>query len=559
MRIRQMATTAFAGLRGALGTAEVVFGLICAAIFVVASELEVMEELIEQMRLHEDWELDELILGLTVVGLCSLIAMIGRGLTLRLERSRREHAEEEVRWLALHDPLTGLANRRYVDELVAQDAADRRRTPDRRGDAQSLARGRDRRASPGMSRPARMAALAIDLDGFKQVNTLVGHDGGDELLRECAARLRRVAQGSVIARLGGDEFLVICDLASEPSPHDLALRISAALSEQMSISGVSAKVGASVGIALIPRDALDLGEAIRKADAALYRAKDDGRDRAVAYQPEMGESLDRRAQLEADLRRAVETGAISLRYQPLVSFADGALLGFEALARWIDADGHVTAPPAEFVPLAEETGQIVALSELLLDRACADAAGWPAPAKLSFNISPVQLSDKALADRILWAVESHGLQAERLQIEVTEYAVMRSPEVAQRVLQELRLAGVQVALDDFGSGYSSLAQLTQLEFDMIKIDQGFVARAGDDGPGDEILRAVLGLAAGLQVAATAEGIETEAQYERLKQLGCDIGQGFLLGKPLTPAEAQALAHAEETRRAALDTAQRAAS
>ena len=205
------------------------------------------------------------------------------------------------------------------------------------------------------------------------------------------------------------------------------------------------------------------------------------------------------------------------------------------------ADGAEAAPPDEFVPLAEETGQIMALSDRLLELACADAVRWPEGLILSFNISPAQLGDQALADRVLWALEHSGLSPARLQVELTETAVMRNPEAAETVLRKLRRAGVTIALDDFGSGWSSLAQLTRLHIDAIKIDRSFVAQAGDGAEGDEILRAVLALARGLNVRATAEGIETEAQLARLVALGCPLGQGYLLGRPMTAAEAQAQA------------------
>ncbi len=533
-------------------SAEVLFLLVWAAVYAAASALDVMDDVLDLMVAHEDWELDELLLALTVAGVMALAALARRGLLLRRTEAGRDRAEEEVAWLALHDPLTGLFNRRFVDEMTARHGADRRSGADRRGGERPWGAGPDRRGEDmGLERGA---VLALDLDGFKQVNTLVGHAGGDALLRKSAARLRRAVPGGVIARLGGDEFVVIVDRLVAPDALALGERICAALSESIDLDGVAVRVGASAGVALVPEDTSSLAEALGMADAALYAAKDGGRGRAVPYRAEMGDALARRATLETGLRRALADPpstramgagavlpggkpAISLLYQPLVDLDAGRLLGFEALARWTGPDGAPAAPPAEFVALAEETDQIMRLSEQLLRQACADAARWPARLRLSFNISPAQLGDPGLASRILGALAEEGLPPARLQIEVTETAVMRNADMGAMILDGLREAGVRVALDDFGAGYSSLAQITRLRFDGIKIDRGFIARAGDRGEGDEILRAVLGLARGLGVEPTAEGIETEAQLARLRELGCRCGQGFLLGRPMSAADA----------------------
>ncbi|WP_339947589.1 EAL domain-containing protein [uncultured Albimonas sp.] len=544
-------------------SAEGMFVICWVAVYAVASAYDVMDDVVGLMVVHEDWELDELLLALALAGLLAMVALARRGLVLRRSEAGRDRAEAEVAWLALHDPLTGLFNRRFIDEMTARHGVDRRSRADRRAAGRPWASGPDRRTDDmGLERGA---VLALDLDGFKQVNTLVGHEGGDALLRESAARLRRAVPGGVIARLGGDEFVVIVDRAVAPDPLALGDRICAALSESIELGGVAVRVGASVGVALLPEDTPRLAEALGMADAALYAAKDSGRGQAAAYRPEMGDALARRAELETGLRRALAarptepsgasdkpgkpaaaqvSPAISLLYQPLVELASGRLAGFEALARWTGPDGAPAAAPAEFVALAEETGQIMRLSEQLLSQACADAVRWPERLRLSFNISPTQLGDPELAPRILGALANAGLPPARLQIEVTETAVMRNPDMGVMILDSLREAGVRVALDDFGAGCSSLAQITRLRFDGIKIDKGFIARAGDAGEGDEILRAVLGLARGLGVDATAEGIETAAQLARLRALGCGFGQGFLLGRPASQTEALARIAAE---------------
>ncbi|SFH67834.1 putative bifunctional diguanylate cyclase/phosphodiesterase [Albimonas pacifica] len=543
-------------------SAEGMFLLCWAAVYAAATALDVMDEVIATMVAHEDWELDELILALAVAGLLATAALARRGLQLRRTEAGRERAEAEVAWLAQHDPLTGLFNRRFIDEMTARQGAERRAGADRRGPGRPWSTGAERRGEgPALEQGA---VLALDLDGFKQVNTLVGHAGGDALLRKSAARLRRAVPGGVIARLGGDEFVVIVDRLVAPDPLALGERICAALSESIDLDGIAVRVGASVGVARLPEDTRSLAEALGMADAALYAAKDGGRGRAVAYRPKMGDALARRAELETGLRRALAEEldepaaqearppdgrpaprpAISLLYQPLVDLASGRLSGFEALARWTGPDGAPAAQPDEFVALAEQTGQIMRLSEQLLRQACADAARWPEGLRLSFNISPAQLGDPGLARRILDTLAEEGLPPARLQIEVTETAVMRNPDMGAMILDGLREAGVRVALDDFGAGYSSLAQITRLRFDGIKIDRGFIARAGDGGEGDEILRAVLGLALGLGVEATAEGIETEDQLARLRALGCGFGQGFLLGRPAPQAETLARIAAE---------------
>ncbi|MDF2233959.1 EAL domain-containing protein [Albimonas sp. CAU 1670] len=530
-------------------SAEGVFAMCWLAVYVLASELDAMDHVLTLMEAHEDWELDELVLGFTVAGALATATLVRRGLNLRRAEFGRDRAEGEVAWLARHDPLTGLFNRRFVDEMIAREGAERRRAPDRRTGERPWGAGGDRRdsASPGADGLDRGAVLALDLDGFKQVNALVGHDGGDALLRETAMRLRALVPGGVIARLGGDEFAIFVDRVQVPDAMALGARICAALAEPMEVPGGTVRVGASVGVALLPEDARSPGPALGMADAALYAAKDGGRGHTVRYRAEMGDALTRRAALETGLRRALAPGekaaedpAISLVYQPMFDLETGRLAAFEALARWTGADGAPAASPEEFVPLAEETGQIMRLSERLLAEACAEATRWPAEVRLSFNLSPAQMGDPELAGRLLATLEASGLPPERLQVEVTETAVMRCPDMGALILDGLREAGVQVALDDFGAGYSSLAQLARLSFDAIKIDRGFVSRAGDEGDGDEILAAVMGLARGLGVRATAEGIETQAQLARLRDLGCACGQGYLLGRPVEAEAAMAV-------------------
>ena len=434
---------------------------------------------------------------------------------LRDLRERRA-AEARERFLATHDALTGLPNRRRLHEEAAHALA---------------------RAGHGGSGSA---LLMIDLDRFKPVNDVHGHLAGDRLLQEVAGRLRAATrEADTVARLGGDEFAVVADLGAD-GPQDatrLARRIVAALEAPFDLGGATIQAGCSVGIALAPQDAGDPEGLMRRADLALYRAKAEGRGCFRFFEAGMDAKILERAELEADLRLAVARDELEPHFQPLVEISSGRLVGFEMLARWTHpVRGAVD--PERFVPIAEDTGLVSAMSERLLRKACRAAAAWPDHLSVAVNISPLQLRDRALPTMVRSALAESGLPAHRLEIELTESALIGNLELAREIMGELKALGVRLALDDFGTGYSSLAHLQALPFDKLKIDAGFVHAMAHDSDSRKIVAAVVGLGQSLGLPTVAEGVEELGQAEVLARLGCDIGQGWLFGHPV-PAQAVA--------------------
>lgn len=465
-------------------------------------------------------------------------ALVGFGARRRLRE--RDADARAARALAGQDPLTGLPNRRALAEAL--DAA--------------LAPG----ATPTI-------LCLVDLDGFKAVNDVHGHAAGDGVLRAAAERLRAAVRGDrdLVARLGGDEFAVLAfpgDTAdAEPAAvaSDLAARLVAAFTDPLSTEGAAAplQLGASVGVALAPAHADAAGALQRCADLALYRAKAEGRGCFRLFEDGMVASARERSARLTALRAAIAAGAIEPHYQPVVDLVTGRLLGFEALARWHQPErGWVL--PAEFVPLAEESGLIWPLTEHLLGRACVAAAAWPGGSLvLYFNVSPVQLRERGrLAALVATALEGSGLPARRLQLELTEGALTGDLATARQVLAELKATGVRLALDDFGTGHSGLRELQALPFDTLKLDRSFVrAAAEEDTAARRIVAAVVGLGQSLGLPVVAEGVEEEHDAEMLRVLGCDAAQGWLFGRPQPEAAAAALAAAAAPRAAdALGTA-----
>ncbi len=439
-------------------------------------------------------------------------------------------AQELAQSLARHDALTGLPNRRVFAENL------------QRAIGESEAQGRD------------CAVLLIDLDRFKTANDLYGHQAGDAVLCAAAERLLAlVPSGGTVARLGGDEFamIVVGDRLAELCVR-LAQRIIKALSAPVSFANVAVDVGATIGVALRSPDNADPEALLRAADIAMYRSKRYARGSFQFFEESMDRELTARAHLEVDLRKAVAAGEVVPFYQPLVSLPDRGLLGFEILARWPRADGLV--PPDVFIPIAEDTGMIAELTYRLLRRACRDARRWDgeigqgtpraatasaAPLKLALNVSPTQLMDAAFPQHLLAIMTETGFPPGRLEIEITENAVMETKETAKAVLTSLRNMGVSIALDDFGTGYSSLFHLRHLHFDKIKIDRSFVLSMRDNDQSRKLVDAVLGLGKSLGLPTTAEGIETETDADWLAQNGCTCGQGYLFGKAMPAAEAGA--------------------
>jgi predicted signal transduction protein with EAL and GGDEF domain len=340
--------------------------------------------------------------------------------------------------------------------------------------------------------------------------------------------------------MGGDEFAVVLPkFVSLDEPTNLARRIAATVAEPIIINGAAALLGVGVGIAVAPNDGVNPEDILKRADRALYRAKADGWSSVRFFEPEMDAHVDRRIQIERGLRKAIAENTIVPFFQPLVSLDGGQIIGFEALARWHDEELGFVGPDI-FIPIAEETGLISVLGDQLFHKGCIEAKTWPPDFTLAFNISPVQLRDPTIGLRILSILSQTGLNPKRVEIEITETALVQDIGVAQIVVDDLRRAGIRIALDDFGTGYATLTQLLSFHLDKIKIDRSFVARLDKSDDSRVIVRAILGLAHGFGLTTTAEGIEDAEQLACLKEIGCAEGQGYLFGKAIPAAEIPAL-------------------
>jgi diguanylate cyclase (GGDEF)-like protein len=434
-------------------------------------------------------------------------------------------AEQRIAHMAGHDALTGLPNRLLFREGMEQALA----APDRDNS---------------------VAVLSIDLDCFKEVNDTHGHPAGDALLRGVADRLRRCVGDGMVARLGGDEFAMI--RVGAQSAEDVVLlaeRILKTLGEPMKVEGHDIRVGSSIGIAIAPAHGDDPDELLKHADTALYRAKADGRRTFRLFEPEMNIQALARRSLEADLRGALDRGEFELHYQPFVNVLSNQVTGFEALIRWNHRDKGLI-PPADFIPLAEETGLINPIGDWVLRQACMDAADWPAGLQIAVNLSPVQLRNCALPRLVILALAAARLDPKRLELEITETALLKDDEALLASLHHLRALGVRIAMDDFGTGYSSLKYLRSFPFDKIKIDRSFVNELGIRLDSAAIVRAVAELGRSLAMTTTAEGVETEAQLAHLKHEGCTEVQGYLFSRPRPAGELASLISTLEKRLAA---------
>lgn len=418
------------------------------------------------------------------------------------ERTRRIHQ------LAYFDSLTGLPNRVSLQE---------------RGSA-ALAEA--------LQQDAGFSIHCIDLDGFKKVNDTLGHGAGDMLLAGVARRFSAcLASGEIIARIGGDEFAVLQPSTScDAEIHALARRLIAASRDPFDVDGFAVAIGVSVGIARAPRDGRDFGDLMKKADLALYHAKSNGRAQYQLFESSIGQRLLARHQIEQDLKQALAQQEFELHYQPMVDLDSIRISGVEALIRWRHPQRGLM-PPMDFIPLAEETGLITDLGDWVLREACARAACFPQGVRIAVNLSPMQLRKPGFALTVLKAIETAHLPPERLELEITETALLTEDAAALACLRDLRSLGVSIALDDFGTGYSTLSRLLAFPIDRIKIDRSFVQELGAKGESASIIQAVVGLARDLSIKVTAEGVETNLQLRQLHGLGCDEVQGYLLSKP----------------------------
>jgi diguanylate cyclase (GGDEF)-like protein len=429
-------------------------------------------------------------------------AVIQREVALRIA------SEDRISYLAHHDSLTGLPNRHTFDEQL------------------NVMRQHARDAG------CQLSLLFIDLDGFKNVNDTLGHEAGDELLRQIAQCLNANLQhGDFCARFGGDEFAVIHMAAdAHRSAQTLAETIIAAISAGQTIAGHQVYVGASVGISLFSGGDNDVSALLKQADLAMYRAKAEGRGFYRIFEPEMSLKAESRRQLEVDLREAIKRGEFQLYYQPVVDMKSRMVVGFEALLRWKHpVRGFV--PPADFISLAEETGLIVPIGEWVIRQACTDAAIWPNEMRVAINLSPIQFRSTGLVPIVISALANAGLSAGRLDLEITENVMLGDSRHNIAILEKLRELGVRISLDDFGTGFSGLGYFRAFQFDKVKIDQSFVREMMRHPESLAIVRAAIGLGANLGIQTTAEGVESFEQLERLAIEGCDEVQGFLFSAP----------------------------
>ena len=427
---------------------------------------------------------------------------------------------DKINRMARFDTLTGLPNRLMVNETLVRAMAD----ADKWG--------------------GRCAFMMIDLDRFKAVNDTLGHPIGDRLLGRVSERLSQLmSDNEMCGRLGGDEFAVVMrDATNTAAVEGLARRIIETLSRPYEVDAHTLYIGASVGLAIGPRDGRTAEMLIRSADLALYRAKDAGRGVFHAYEPELHVQAEERRVLEMALRQALENGEMHLHYQPVVDAGTGGLRGFEALLRWQSPQfGNVS--PVKFIPLAEEARLIQPIGEWVLRTACAEAATWPSDVRVAVNVSADQLQNPNFVAVVASAMANSGLSAERLELEVTESVFMHEGLGATKVLERILDLGVRLSLDDFGTGYSSLGYLSRTRFSSIKIDRSFVQGASKGvKEAIAIIRAVVALAQSLGMATTAEGVETEAEHHMVQDLGCTKVQGYYFGRPLPVEEARTLAH-----------------
>ncbi len=377
--------------------------------------------------------------------------------------------------------------------------------------------------------------MFIDLDRFKHINDSLGHDVGDGLLQEVAGRLSNNLRASdTVARIGGDEFVILLSHADEPEAYAaLAQKLMTALAEPMRIAGHAIQVGASVGIACFPEDGAGVVALMKHADAAMYAAKSAGRGTYRFFQAAMTEKAEQRLRLEMELRRAAKNGELKLFYQPRVALVGGTVVGLEALVRWRHPQ-HGLVLPADFIPLAEETGIIGELGDWVLEEACRQSRDWRLrglATRIAVNVSAKQLQSGNLAERIAELARQYGTAPADLEIELTESVIMANPEQVSGTFAELRRQGVSVAVDDFGTGYSSLAYLRRLPLDVLKIDRSFVSNADRDEGDGEIVRTIVALGQALGLSVVAEGVETESQAAFLRACGCPAGQGYLYSRP----------------------------
>lgn len=453
-----------------------------------------------------------------------------------MDITERKRAEARLAFMAEHDGLTGLPNRKLLRQQMDDILQHTRRSAEKVG------------------------VLVLGLDNFKGVNDTLGHGIGDNLLRAVAKRLRSVLrEEDTLARLNSDEFAIVqSGLARPEDAVLLAKRLLEAVGEPYLLDGHSVVIGASIGIAMAPGDGDESEKLLKNADMALSRAKNDSRGTFSFFESGMDARAQSRRRIETDLREAIQHDVLRPHYQPLVDLSTGHITGLEALVRWPDPERGMISP-AEFIPVAEDTGLISAVGGLMLRRACMDAATWPGEVRVAVNLSPLQFRAGNLLSIVMDVLKQSGLPAKRLELEITETLLLEKSEEVLATLHALRALGVRISMDDFGTGYSSLSYLRSFPFDKIKIDQSFVRGLGGNRDAQAIVRSIISLGVGLGVTITAEGVETEAELSCLRAEGCHEGQGFLFSRARPNAEIVELLKAQSgSEIAAADPAQNAA-
>ncbi|HEX8216047.1 MAG TPA: EAL domain-containing protein [Allosphingosinicella sp.] len=489
---------------------------------------------------------------------------LGRTLLARQPFSNLEmelKTRRGTRWISLAgDPIIDMAGAFQGFRGVGSDVTEVRKTQERLTNLANMDvlsglpnRGRVRQLlgealSNATSGNVPCAIMFLDLDGFKPVNDTFGHPKGDAVLKSVSQRLvKEVGQNGHVGRMGGDEFaIVIKDAQSRRMVEGMAQRLIASVAEPYHIDKAEIRIGVSIGCAFGPIDGQSVDDLIQKADLALYQAKDQGRGTCCFFNADMQNAAEDRLRLEQDLRAGLQLGQFRLLYQPLISAADQTLVGFEALIRWHHPTRGIV-PPNDFIPLAEESGLIMDLGDWVIEEACRAAAVWPENISVAVNLSARQLIFPALPNTVNEALGRHRLQANRLELEVTESVFLGDSDGALDVLKRLRALGVGIALDDFGTGYSSLGYLNKAVFHKLKIDGSFVRDAADNRETVAIIQSIVSLAKSFRMTVTAEGVETADDFTRMRDLGCHQIQGYLFGKPMTFERASELVHGSRQR------------
>lgn len=487
---------------------------------VVAEEQERMGEIVPSFFLSSQRIVS--VSGERTIVVTTALTPEGGSVAVHEDVTERRRQEERIAYLAHHDALTGLPNRVLFREQLVEALGMSQST----GNASAL--------------------LYLDLDQFKSVNDTLGHPIGDKLLISVADRLRnQLSDGDHVARLGGDEFAILLTGRATPAQAaDLADRIIATIGEPFDIAGQFIFIGVSIGIAIAPVDGDDADLLLKHADMALYRAKQDGRNVCRFFESAMDKEIQTRRELEIELRHALVNEEFQVHYQPLFNLQGGQIEGFEALLRWPHPrQGFIS--PAEFIPIAEETGLISGIGSWVLRQACLEAAKWPKHIRVAVNVSPVQFRTRTLVLEVIAALGASGLSANRLEIEITEGVLLQDTEATLSILSELQRLGVRIAMDDFGTGYSSLSYLRKFRFDKVKIDRAFVQDLNKGQDKLAVVRAVTGLCTSLGIATTAEGVESEEQLLALRAEGCTQAQGYYTGRPMPASQATALLMQQE--------------